>query len=114
VARDPLQWLDMLDLWSQLGLPLVILLRVPGQLHSGNEAVRPNMHDEHRLDLIRTVLPMLVARPIVQGILWQELVDHEKSQFPGAGLFDQGGRPKPLWHAVRETLEGLELDGTAN
>ncbi len=114
VARDPLQWLDMLDLWSQLGLPLVVLLRVPGQLPSGNEAVRPNMHDEHRLDLIRTVLPMLIARPIVQGILWQELVDHEESMFPGAGLFDRGGRPKPLWHAVRETLEGLELNGPAN
>lgn len=110
VARDPLQWLDMLDLWSQLGLPLVILLRVPGQLPAGNEAVRPNMHDEHRLELIRTVIPMLVARPIVQGILWQELVDHESSLFPGAGLFGQSGRPKPLWHAFRETLDGLECE----
>lgn len=29
VARDPLQWIDLIDLWSQLGLPLVICLRVP-------------------------------------------------------------------------------------
>ena len=29
VSRDPLQWIDMIDMWCQLGLPLVICLRVP-------------------------------------------------------------------------------------
>ena len=29
VARDPLQWIDLIDVWCQLGLPLVLCLRVP-------------------------------------------------------------------------------------
>lgn len=29
VARDPLQWIDAIDIWCQLGLPLVLCLRVP-------------------------------------------------------------------------------------
>ena len=29
VVRDPLQWIDLVDVWAQLGLPLMICLRTP-------------------------------------------------------------------------------------
>ncbi len=38
VSRDPFQWIDIIDLWSQLGLPLVLCLRFP-QPSTKNESV---------------------------------------------------------------------------
>ncbi len=29
LSRDPLQWIDMFDIWCQFGLPLILCLRIP-------------------------------------------------------------------------------------
>lgn len=98
LAREPLQWLDLIDLWSQLGLPLVICLRAPfgnpGSSGGAGDVVanlpRGGMDDAARLKLLETVIPMLLARPSVQGIVWQQTLDDDDLRYPGSGLLDAG------------------------
>jgi len=101
MMRDPLQWIDMLDLWTQLGIPLIILLRMPtwapsGGIESG-ELPTPTSSDKRinsfdsksdaaRIKYLKTILPMLVARPAVQGIIWSQWLDGDDLRYPHGGL----------------------------
>jgi len=97
LARDPLQWLDLLDFWGQLGLPMLLLIRIPYGSQGDEVAVRPGMQDAQRLDLLKTVLPLILSRPAVHGVLWQQAQDGRDSRFPGGGLLDSTGNRKPVW-----------------
>ena len=148
VSRDPLQWIDLIDLWSQLGLPLVICLRVPQTLQllewgddetvefksipdenvtiaidsdfttdSGNDdpppvsanSIRENLSDEQRLNLLQTILPMIVARPGVHGVVWRHWCDDEDLRFPNSGLVNTAGIAKPSLEALRELRKNTLL-----
>ena len=37
---------------------------------------------------------MLLAKPIVHGIFWNQLLDSQPHEFPHGGLFDAAGSPK--------------------
>jgi hypothetical protein len=102
--RDPLQWIDLVDIWAQLDLPLILCLRVPlgedgnddrqhdrliNQQHSG-------MTDSQRLQYLETVLPMMIARPTVHGIIWPNWQDGEDARFPRGGIVDNTGNEKPV------------------
>lgn len=103
-ARDPFQWLELLDLWGQLGLPLVLLLRVPFGVPAENTAIRHGMTDRQRMEYLLTVLPLVLSRPVVQGVLWQQLQDESgETGFPGGGVLAIDGTPKPVW----DLLAGL-------
>lgn len=101
MLRDPLQWIDMLDLWTQLGIPLIILLRMPTWATSGTEdggeIPLPKSSDKRinsfnaksdalRIKYLKTILPMLVARPAVQGIIWSQWLDGDDTRYPHGGL----------------------------
>ena len=115
VSRDPLQWIDLIDIWSQLGLPLVFLMRVPqesadessGVVSSLSEdakkinSVRENLTDQQRRLLLETVLPMLVARPNVHGVIWRQWHDADDVRYPMAGLNDLNGQAKPIIDQIR-------------
>ena len=101
MLRDPLQWIDMLDLWTQLGIPLIILLRAPTWAPSGSddggELQPPTSSDKKvnsfdvesdavRIKYLKTIFPMLVARPAVQGIIWSQWLDGDDTRYPHGGL----------------------------
>ncbi|MCH2181372.1 MAG: hypothetical protein MK108_05140 [Mariniblastus sp.] len=105
VVRDPLQWIDLIDIWSQLGLPLVVSLRIPQS--SGRDAdekpeekrvnvIRQGMSNRQRLNLVRVVLKVLAARPSVHGCIFRQWSDDDDSRFPAAGLVTTCGEPKDL------------------
>ena len=108
VVRDPLQWIDMIDVWSQLGLPLILCFRMPtmaadqiprsGQLI--NE-VRSQLTDEQRLSMLETLLPMMIARPGVHGFVWRQWSDTDDPRFPGGGLVNAAGEEKPVMEILR-------------
>lgn len=108
--RDPLQWIELLDIWSQLGLPLVICLRCPSgdrvapTAETGSDVNFPRLavEDSQRFELLRTVIPMLIARPIVHGIVWQQWSDGDDSRFPGGGLVDEQGKEKLSLEFLRQ------------
>jgi hypothetical protein len=104
VVRDPLQWIDMIDIWSQLGLPLVICFRMPigspvSPVSDPNRIfseVRSNITDQVRMNLLETVVPMMIARPSVHGILFRQWCDSDDLRFPNGGLAQDDGTPKAV------------------
>ena len=104
VVRDPLQWIDMIDIWSQLGLPLVICFRIPiGNATSPASdpnrivsEVRSNLSDQVRLDLLETIVPMMIARPSVHGMIFRQWCDSDDLRFPNGGLAKDDGSRKAI------------------
>ena len=118
VVRDPLQWIELIDIWSQLGLPLVICLRTasgelqlpdPEKTRVGTSNMpRMSMKPDQQRYFLDTVVPMMVARPTVRGIVWNQWGDSDNSYFSGAGLVDADGQPKEMlnfWNELRATLD---------
>ena len=110
-VRDPLQWIDLIDVWAQLGLPLVICLRTPTGAENNSvpvdidrhvNQIRSNLTDENRIEFLNTVMPMMIARPMVQGMIWRQWSDHDDPRFPRGGLVDAEGEPKPISRVIRE------------
>ena len=117
IIRDPLQWIELIDIWSQLGLPLAICLRAPsGKMHSldpektrvgPSNMPRMSMNDEQQRNFLNTVIPMIIARPTVHGIIWNQWSDSDNSHFAGAGLVDANGQPKEIldfWASMRALM----------
>jgi hypothetical protein len=105
LPRDPIQWIDLIATWSQLGLPLVICLRAPSNsspksvespADASVNSSRGGLGDSARIELLETVIPMMLARPAVQGIVWQQTTDAEEPRYPDGGLFDKNLQPKPM------------------
>lgn len=105
LPREPLQWIELIDIWSQFGLPLIVLLRAPFAYEPSTLAEqtskdfvinqpRGGMTDDQRFRLLETVIPMLVGRPAVQGILWQQARDGDDLRYPAGGLIDDQLQPK--------------------
>lgn len=104
LPRDVLTVNQQIDRWSVLNLPLVIYLTLP----SGVEAVDPNSKfqplpnfaggstPETQHELAGQLLPLLMAKPFVQGVIWNQLTDAEPCQFAHGGIFDAQGVPKPV------------------
>lgn len=123
VSRDPLQWIDLIDIWAQLGLPLVFLLRVPQQAAAqtsvesnpatdedakkASNSVRENLTDEQRRLLMQTVVPMLIARPNVHGVIWRQWQDNGDVRFPMGGLNDADGQKKPLLDQIQNVRASI-------
>jgi hypothetical protein len=115
VMRDPFQWIDMLDLWTQLGIPLVIILRAPtwstddGEAPPAGGEVCDQRHvntferenDRLRIEYLRTILPMLVARPAVHGLIWSQWQDSDDDRYPHAGLENSAGEMKTVYQLLK-------------
>lgn len=118
VVRDPLQWIDLVDIWSQFGIPLVICLRFPS---AGLPAAadcpvdrrvnqqRSNLTEQQRLKMLEIVLPMLLARPAVQGFLFMQTSDQDDLRFEHGGLVDCQGIRKPGFAVIDQLQEWLSL-----
>jgi hypothetical protein len=117
-VRDPLQWIDLVDVWAQLGLPLILCFRAPtGTIAKTpnrtegrqNNQTRSNLTDEMRVEFLSTVLPMMVARPTVHGLIWRQWQDRDDHRFPCGGLCDDQGNEKPIAKAlatIRFAIDG--------
>ncbi|MEM9940943.1 MAG: hypothetical protein AAF939_05095 [Planctomycetota bacterium] len=115
--RDPLQWIDLVDIWAQLGLPLVLILRVPecddDQLKGSTDRMVNSSPgkatSEQRIEFLKTVIPMMIARPAVYGLVWAQADDHTDSRYPGAGIFQDHQLKtglKSLIKSVRSHIDG--------
>jgi hypothetical protein len=106
LPRDPVDISRQLDYWASLGLPLHISLNIPSGAHEDPLALRrvklpsAQWSAQDQQAWIGRLLPMLLAKPYVQGILWNQLRDSEPHEFPHGGLFDVRRQPKPGLHAL--------------
>jgi hypothetical protein len=101
LGRDPLEFARQIDCWSQLEVPLMTALTVPSDADADPLAQRRNTtlsktwSSADQQVWINRYLPLLLARPSVHGILWNQLRDSEPHAFPHGGLFDIRRHPKP-------------------
>lgn len=118
-VRDPLQWIDLVDVWAQLGLPLILCLRTPTgeEKHTNRLEVdrqvnqlRSNLTDEDRINFLNTVMPMMIARPSVHGMIWRQWSDLDDPRFPRGGLVDAEGSPKPIARVIQNMRAAIDGD----
>jgi hypothetical protein len=128
--RPAIEYGRLFDQWSQLGLPLMVLLT--GASNSKNDPkALPAIHVDALTDGVAeadaslqgpkggkddltgqneisqpprnaTILPLLLSRSTVQVVLWNQLSDKRPHEFPHSGLFDGKQQAKPLLQTMRE------------
>lgn len=105
LPRDPLEISRQLDRWSQLGVPLMVLVSAPsggGKDAAALQAAKPLAHlvdpainpNWQRL-LIEWIAPIIVAKQSVQALAWDCWQDDLPHEWPHSGLVDTSGKPKP-------------------
>jgi hypothetical protein len=111
LPRDLLEIGQLIDQWSQLGLPLIPVISIPSGSNADPLASQatarpvrsvagdcPSMDGQKRL--IEQLLPMLTAKQSVQAIIWNQVFDSADHRFAHGGLFDASSRPKPSLSSV--------------
>lgn len=106
--RDAIDFLRQIDRWSSLGLPLVVTLAAPdsGAVDPKAKAkLKPLVNGEApgpQLHCVKSLIPLLISKAVVQGIIWNQLLDSVPHELPNAGLFDGANQPKPAAAVFRE------------
>jgi hypothetical protein len=110
--RDPLELSRQLDRFSTLGLPLLVSLVSPS-LQTPDPLARspampipylagPGLSPAAQSTWAETYLPVMLAKPSVQGLVWSQLSDREPHEFAHGGVFDAAGLPKPLLQEIQQ------------
>jgi hypothetical protein len=107
-----LDYSQLLDRWSMLGLPLVVSLTkasgggVDPQAMSKSrplpEEVPQLITPESQRQWIEQFVPLLLSKNFVQVVTWNQLHDSQPHDFPHGGLYDHAGKPKPALDALHE------------
>ncbi len=110
LPRDLLEINRQLDRWSVLNLPLIVYLTVPSGLaaaDSNNASARPPLagfaggpSPETQQAQVQRLAPLLLAKPYVQGVIWNQLCDAYADEFALGGLFDTQPSAKPVVSAL--------------
>ncbi len=111
VPRDMIEISRMIDRWSLLGVPLMVGISAPS--HAPEEepegillpegATPPNA--EWQADCVKHLLPLLLCKPNIHGVVWNRFTDQSQHRLPFAGLIDAEGQAKPaleIFANVRE------------
>lgn len=100
LLRDPLEVSRRMDYWSGLGLPLHLAVCVPSA--SGEDPLAKNpatvthaWSPKGQQSWIARHVPLMLAKPAVQGVFWNQLSDADAHEFPHGGLFDATRAAKP-------------------
>lgn len=112
LPRDPLEFSRMIDRWTQLGLPLVVMLAAPSEGGDDAKAACPVKNVcgsgaaptsvESQRALLEKLLPLLASKQPVQAVVWNQLADARPHAFPHAGLFDAAEHAKPLLKSIAD------------
>ena len=110
LIRDPLQWVDLIDRWSQLGYPLVIYLSAPtGQMNptaSGRfyQTIGSTAPSTEFPEYLKTIFNLLTQRPWVKRIIWRSATDFANARFPFSGLVASDGGKKPIFDTYQQLI----------
>lgn len=100
LPRTPLDFSRQLDYWSLLGLPLYLAITVPSAAHDDPLAQRRvklpagQFSPKAQQAWVARYVPLILSKPYVHGVLWNQLRDSEPHDFPHGGLFDLRRHPK--------------------
>jgi hypothetical protein len=112
LPRDPLELHRQIDRWSQVGVPLIVFLSAPSNSDPDSFARNParpladlragGVTPAWQHVLAQWLLPLLLAKPSVQAVVWDPWQDNQPHEMPSGGLVDQEGHFKP---AVQTLIE---------
>jgi hypothetical protein len=111
VLRNPLSMSRLIDNWSLLELPLLVALTIPSSAAEDpqtNGKVRviasseADVTPESQAEWINKHVPLLLAKNVVQIVLWNQLSDATPHHYPNSGLFDADDKPKPALEALQK------------
>jgi hypothetical protein len=98
-----------------LGMPLLVSLCAPSSAAQDSlaESSAKALASLHAVDgsgdcqaaWLERYLPVLLAKPAVQGILLGELTDGSSHDLPNSGLLDAGNKPKRALQMLRGLRE---------
>jgi hypothetical protein len=112
LLRPPVEFSRLLDTWSLLGPPLWLSLSAPSAAQGDPLAQRktavPPSHWSAAAQQAWAAryVPLALAKPTVQGVVWNQLRDNQPHDFAHGGLFDGAGKLKPSLRtlaAIRKT-----------
>ena len=106
LPRDLLAISRHLDRWSLLGIPLIVYLTMPSSAEHDPQAVG-QAQVVHRdgsgrstpamdQSLAGHLIPLLLSKPALHAVVWNQLSDAEPHEFPHSGVLDHAGNAKPL------------------
>lgn len=112
LPRDLLEISRQIDRWTQFGLPLLIVLTIPSSGAADPQAT-PGAHalyggtpggltPQGQRAIVERLMPVLLAKTAVQGIVWNQLDDGMAHEFPHGGLIEATGRTKPTWDLLAQ------------
>lgn len=104
--RDLLAISRHLDVWSLLGIPLVVYLALPSGRGEDPQKIGPARvvargPDQPHLpaigqDLAGDIIRLMLNKPALRAVIWNQWSDEDPHEFPHSGLLDPQGTPKPL------------------
>jgi hypothetical protein len=106
LPRAPLEFSRQLDYWSLLGLPLYVAVTAPSAEGDDPRARRQvrvppgGWTPQRQQHWVARYVPLILAKPFVQGVFWNQLSDAKPHDFPHGGLFDEHDRPKPALESL--------------
>ncbi len=115
LPRSELAFGRQLERWSVLGKPLLVMLTHPGGCGGPDDPVpatttvrRAWMSPpdkaagvEAQRQWVERYVPLALAAPSVQAIIWNQLRDTDKPEFLTSGLIDEHGKSKPALGCLR-------------
>jgi len=110
LPRDTLEVSRQLDRWSAIGVPLIVFLSAPSSMGLDEQARHPahplvdllpgGVTPVWQSEVAERLLPMLLAKPPVQAIVWDTWQDKEPHELSCSGLCDSRGQQKPALQAI--------------
>ena len=101
LPRSEIEVNRILDYWSLLGLPLLIGLSVPSA-DGADPAARQKIDFSAgswslaaQQAWVARYVPLILAKPAVQAVLWNQFEDGQPHEFPHGGLLLPQGQAKP-------------------
>jgi hypothetical protein len=108
IPREPLDLSRQIDRWTQLNLPLMLIVSRATDCVTGDSAqIAAETPAAQRCDIERWFAefgPVMLGKPAVQAIIWPWLRDDQNHLVAGSGLYDSEGQPK----SVLRSLAGLQ------
>ncbi len=106
--RDRLDISRLIDHWSWLGLPLHIILCCPGDTGLDPTAAKRFSIEEERWsqaaqrELVESWVPLMLAKPAVHSVTWNQLDDSQPHELPHGGLFNTSRAPRPALRVLSQ------------
>jgi glycosyl hydrolase family 10 len=105
LPRDGLELSRQLDRWTQIGVPLMVLLSAPSSMGADKLARHPShplvdlraggVNAAWQQQIIQRLLPVLLAKSPVQAIVWQDFQENQPHELACSGLLDAAGHVRP-------------------